>query len=58
MKAKSKSDVRIAGILFALSGTPMILIISLPDALYPDYSVHKNAISNLGCDNSQNYRNG
>lgn len=47
LEAKSQSDVRTAGLLYVLSGTVMFLAISLAEALYPGYSVHTNAISDL-----------
>jgi hypothetical membrane protein len=39
--------VRTAGLLYMLAGTVMFLAISLAEALYPGYSVHTNAISDL-----------
>lgn len=40
-------DSQAAGILYSLSGIVMLLAISISEALYPDYSVHKNALSDL-----------
>ena len=42
-----RSDVRAAGILYAAAGALTWLVISLSEAVYPDYDVHTTAISAL-----------
>jgi hypothetical membrane protein len=44
---KAESDYRTAGILYLVSSIVIILAISLSEALYPNYSVHTNTISDL-----------
>jgi len=44
---KAESDKRNAGILYAIAGTVMFLLISLAETLYPNYSIHDQAISDL-----------
>jgi hypothetical membrane protein len=44
---KAQSDYRKAGILYLVSGIVISLAISLSEALYTNYSVHTNSISDL-----------
>jgi hypothetical membrane protein/uncharacterized membrane protein len=44
---KTESDRQNAGLLYIIAGTTMFLAISLAETLYPNYSVHANAISDL-----------
>jgi hypothetical membrane protein len=44
---KKQSDTRVAGISYAVSGTVMLLLTSLSETLYSNYSIHKNSISDL-----------
>ncbi len=41
------TDIRTAGILFFLAGLVMLLAITVGEAVYPAYSVHAQAISDL-----------
>lgn len=45
--AAKDPDRHNAGLLFAVAGAVMFLSISLAEALFPGYSVHENAISDL-----------
>jgi hypothetical membrane protein len=47
VSTKAQSDYRKAGILYLLSGIVISLAISLSEALYTNYSVHTNSISDL-----------
>ena len=44
---KKASDYKRAGLLFTFTGSAFIMLIFLLEALYPGYSVHTNAISDL-----------
>ncbi|MDG6994727.1 MAG: hypothetical protein JRN52_02295 [Nitrososphaerota archaeon] len=47
LSAKKSSDLNRAGLFFALAGIEFILGVSALQALYPNYSVHSNALSNM-----------
>ncbi|MDG6998278.1 MAG: DUF998 domain-containing protein [Nitrososphaerota archaeon] len=49
---KRQSDFRLAGVLYAISGTVMFLFTSLSETLYPNYGVHTQAISDLAATNA------
>src|SRR5271169_6016075 len=44
---KKTSDYKQAGLFFTFAGSAFIMLIFLLEALYPGYSVHSNAISDL-----------
>lgn len=44
---KVDSDYRKAGVLYLVSGIVILLAISFSEALYPNYSVHANSVSEL-----------
>jgi hypothetical membrane protein len=45
--AKDPLDLRRAGLLWMIGGMGFVLVVSVLEALYPDYSVHGNAVSDL-----------
>jgi hypothetical membrane protein len=45
---KNGTDLRNAGILLLISGAEFLLLIMVGEATYPGYSVHSNAVSDLG----------
>jgi hypothetical membrane protein len=47
MSGKKSSDIKRAGLLFTFAGSAFILLLFILEALYPGYSVHANAISDL-----------
>jgi hypothetical membrane protein len=40
-------DLKVAGILYTIAGLVTILSVTISEALYPNYSVHSNTISDL-----------
>lgn len=46
-RAKPASDLRWAGILWMTSGMGFLLLVTVLEAVYPGYSVHGNALSDL-----------
>lgn len=42
------SDLKLAGTLYTVAGSATILAVAVSEALYPNYSVHTNTISDLG----------
>jgi hypothetical membrane protein len=42
------SDLKLAGFLYTIAGLVTILTVTVSEALYPNYSIHSNTISDLG----------
>jgi hypothetical membrane protein len=47
VSSEKRRDFKLAGSLYIFSGSAFILLITLLESLYPGYSVHTNAISDL-----------